>query len=166
MDDGLLHVLFVSTGNSSRSIMAEAMLNNRGRAGFKAYSAGRHPEGHIKPLALETLSQTGCDTSDLHPKSWDEFATIQAPRIDAVISLGENEFHGHYPIWYSDPVIVHWHVSTVESSTHTESERKYAYRIFFTQLEQLVLRLSGLDLGAVRGHDLERQLKAIAPKFS
>ena len=163
MADDILHVLFVSAGNSSRSIMAEAMLNKLGRKNFLAFSAGITPDGEVKSLALDTLMQTGCDTSDLHVKSWDEFAAIQAPRIDAVILMEQEKFQGRFPIRLSNPVVVHWRIPPVEGPEMTDIECQYAYRRFFAELEQLMLRLAGLDLGHVRGYDLEISLNHIAP---
>ena len=163
MPNEVVNLLFVSAGNSSRSIIAEALLTKLGRSGFKAYSAGNKPVGSINGLTLETLKQTGYDTSTLRSKSWNEFATIQAPRIDAVIVLDDGEIKDRFPIWFSDPVIVHWKFSKVDGAQTDATERQYAYRRLFGEMEQQILRLSGQDLAKVRGMPLESRLKKIAP---
>ncbi|PHS79737.1 MAG: hypothetical protein COB59_00145 [Rhodospirillaceae bacterium] len=163
MADDVVNLLFVSAGNSSRSIMAEALLEKLGRNGFKAYSAGSKPVGSINALTLETLKQTGYDTSALRSKSWNEFATIQAPRVDAVITLDDGQINDRFPIWFSDPVIVRWDFAKVDGTQTDATERQYAYRRLFGEMEQQILRLTGQDLAKVRGADLESRLKKISP---
>jgi len=161
--DYALNILFVSTRNSSRSIMAEALLNKLGRKAFQAFSAGRKPHGNVNAFTLEILKQTGYDTSNLRSKSWDDFATIQAPRLDAVIVIDGDGNKERYPIWFSDPVIVRWNFADVDSIQGTDQERQYAYRRLFGEMEQQILKLTGLDISKARGADLENRLKRIAP---
>lgn len=163
MADDVVNVLFVSAGNSSRSIMAEALLSKLGRTGFKVFSAGSTPVGSINALTLETLKQTGYDTSTLRSKSWNEFATIQAPRVDAVITLDNGEIKDRFPIWFSDPVIVHWDFAKVDGTQTDPTERQYAYRRLFGEMEQQILKLMGQDVTKLRGASLESRLKQIAP---
>jgi len=161
--DDVLNVLFVSDGNSSRSIMAETLLNKLGRNNFRAFSAGNKPHGNVNAFTLETLKQTGYDTAELRSKSWSEFATIQAPRIDAVITMWDVPVQDRYPIWFSDPVVVNWKFPKIDAQQANESERQYAHRRLFGDMEQQILKLTGLDLAKVRGTDLENRLKKIAP---
>lgn len=163
MAGDVLNILFVSSGNSSRSIIAEALLNKLGRNDFKAFSAGSKPLGHVNAFALETLKQTGYDTSNLRSKSWSEFATIQSPRIDAVITLDDGHIKERFPIWFSDPVVVNWNFKSIDGVKADEMECQYAYRRLFGEMEQQILKLSGLSLAKVRGFELASRLKNAAP---
>jgi len=158
-----LNVLFVCTENSSRSIMAEALLNKLGRDHFRGYSAGSHPLGYVSALALEILTETGYDTEPLRSKSWQEFETFQAPRIDAVIMLCDAVQKERSPIWYSNPVTVHWPFVNPDDMQGDEREHRNAFRHFFGDLEQQILKLTGEPLDGVRGAALKARLTAIAP---
>jgi len=161
--DDILNILFVSPDNSSRSIMAESLLNKIGRGSFKAYSAGSAPNGKVNVFATETLKQAGYDVSGVRSKSWNEFATLNAPRIDAVIMLYEAEKRERFPIWYSDPIVVCWKFKNAHGAHEDETKRRYAFRRLYGDIEQQILKLMSLNLGKAKGDALVAKLKSIAP---
>ena len=133
------NVLFLCTGNSARSILAEATLNAMGKGRFKAWSAGSHPAGKVNPYAIELLQKNRLSTEDLRSKSWDEFARADAPALDFVFTVCDNAAGELCPIWPGQPMTAHWGVpdpAAVEGSD--EAKRK----AFFTAWNQLQHRIS------------------------
>src|ERR1700722_11277439 len=102
------NVLFLCTGNSARSIMAEAILNRKGRANFTAYSAGSHPSGAVRPEAIRQLASAHLSVDGLRSKSWDEFATSGAPRLDFVFTVCDQAAKESCPVWPGQPMTAHW----------------------------------------------------------
>jgi len=121
-------VLFLCTGNSARSLMAEAMLNVLGHGGFEAFSAGSHPAGRVQPLAAELAASLGYPVERLRSKSWDEFANEGAPVMDFVITVCDNAAGETCPVWLGSPVMAHWGVPDPAHVTGDESQRRAAYR--------------------------------------
>jgi arsenate reductase len=133
------NVLFLCTGNSARSIVAEATLNAMGKGRFKAWSAGSHPAGKVNPYAIELLQKNRLPVEDLRSKSWDEFARADAPALDFVFTVCDNAAGELCPIWPGQPMTAHWGVpdpAAVEGSD--EAKRK----AFFTAWNQLQHRIS------------------------
>jgi len=158
-----LNILFLSPHNACRSIMAEALLMKLGRGKFRAFSAGAKPGDRVNPYVAETLKQVGYDTSEQFPKSWNEFVTPSAPRIDAVITLDAVLKNARLPIWYSNPVVVNWDFQSPDDVDGDDRERIGAYRRCYGDMEQQILKLSGQPVDGLKGTRLERVLASIAP---
>ena len=135
-----LHVLFLCTGNSARSILAEAYLNARGEGRFVAHSAGSHPAGKVNPLALELLSKNGLDTSKLRSKSWDEFARPGAPQLDFVFTVCDNAAGEACPAWPGCPATGHWGVDDPAAVQGSDEDRRAAFAKAFTLLAERIDR--------------------------
>lgn len=108
MSDRIYNVLFLCTGNSARSVLAEALLNKAGIGRFRAFSAGSHPRGAVHPMALEVLDGLGLETEGLRSKSWDEFAVDGAPEIDFIFTVCDNAAGETCPVWPGKPITAHW----------------------------------------------------------
>jgi len=143
-----LNVLFLCTGNSARSILAEAYLNAAGKGRFRAYSAGSHPAGKVNPLALDLLARNHLDTTGLRSKSWDEFARPGAPKLDFVFTVCDNAAGEVCPIWPGQPMTAHWGVADPAAVEGTDEAKHRAFMRAFTELStriNLFINLSGLD---------------------
>jgi arsenate reductase len=148
-------VLFLCTGNSARSIMAEAIMNYGGKPAFTAYSAGSHPFGAIRPEALYQLELAHLPTQGLHSKSWDEFAKPGAPELNFVFTVCDNAAKEVCPIWPGQPMTAHWGIADPATVKGTEDEIERAYREAFMLLDRriglfLSLPLSSLDRLAIK----------------
>jgi protein-tyrosine-phosphatase len=133
------NVLFLCTGNSARSILAEATLNAMGKGRFKAWSAGSHPAGKVNPYAIELLQKNRLSTEDLRSKSWDEFARADAPALDFVFTVCDNAAGELCPIWPGQPMTAHWGVPDPAAVEGSDETRRKA---FFTAWNQLQHRIS------------------------
>jgi protein-tyrosine-phosphatase len=134
-----LHVLFLCTHNSARSVLAEVLLNQMGRGRFRAYSAGSHPSGRINPFALELLERNRLPTAELRSKSWDEFARPGAPSLDFVFTVCDQAAGEACPIWPGQPMTAHWGIEDPAAVQGTDEEKRKA---FFRAYNQLQNRLS------------------------
>ena len=149
------NVLFLCTGNSARSIMAEAILNRKGRPNFVAYSAGSHPAGNVRPEALKQIGGAHMSTEDFRSKSWDEFAKPGAPQMDFVFTVCDNAANEVCPVWPGQPMTAHWGVPDPAVVQGTPEQIERAFREAFMILDRritlfLCLPLSTLDQLAIK----------------
>jgi len=149
------NALFLCTGNSARSIMAEAILNYKGRPNFTAYSAGSHPSGAVRPEALQQLEAAHLPTAGLRSKSWDEFAQPAAPQFDFVFTVCDNAAREVCPTWPGQPISAHWGVPDPAAVQGSPEEVERAFREAFFILERrislfLCLPLASLDSLALK----------------
>jgi arsenate reductase (thioredoxin) len=151
------NVLFLCTGNSARSIMAEAILNFKGRPNFTAYSAGSHPAGAVRPEALREIERAHLSTKGLRSKSWDEFAQPGAPEINFVFTVCDSAAKEVCPLWPGQPMTAHWGIPDPAAVTGSPDEIERAYREAFVSLDRriglfLALPLASLDKLAIQKH--------------
>jgi arsenate reductase (thioredoxin) len=149
------NVLFLCTGNSARSILAEAFLNRRGAPNFRAYSAGSHPMGRVNPNAIQQLRSAGLPTDGLRSKSWDEFAMPGAPRMDFVFTVCDAAAAEVCPVWPGQPITAHWGVADPAAVAGSQEEIARAFRDAFVTLGRrielfLSLPIEKLDALAVK----------------
>jgi len=154
------NVLFLCTGNSARSIMAEAVLNQKGKPNFSAYSAGSFPTGAVRPEAIKQLEAAHLPTAGLRSKSWDEFAKPGAPKLDFVFTVCDNAAKEVCPIWPGQPMTAHWGVPDPAAVAGTPDQVAKAFRDAFFQLDRritlfLSLPLASLDRLAIK-KDIDR----------
>jgi len=157
----LKNVLFLCTGNSARSIMAEVMLNHLGRGRFRAFSAGSHPTGKVNPIALETLEALGIKPSAVRSKSWEEFAAPGAPPIDLVLTVCDSAAAETCPVWPGRPVGAHWGVEDPAAVEGSDDERRAAFRRAATVLRLRIERLLELDIEGIDPATLRARLQQI-----
>lgn len=155
------HVLFLCTGNSARSILAEALLNKRGAGRFVAHSAGSYPKGQVHPLALDLLQSSGFDTAGLRSKSWDEFAAPGAPHLDFAFTVCDNAAGEVCPVWPGQPMTAHWGIPDPAAVEGSEAERKRAFLDAFVVLESRIDLFRSLPLGSLDRIRLKEQLDGI-----
>ena len=156
-----MNVLFLCTGNSARSILAEAYLNSAGSCRFKAYSAGSHPAGKVNPFALELLQQNRLPVADLRSKNWDEFARPGAPKLDFVFTVCDNAAGEACPVWPGQPITAHWGVADPAAVTGSDADKRNSFLRAFTELSARINLLLALPLDKLDRLTLKRRLDAI-----
>jgi protein-tyrosine-phosphatase len=161
MADAPYNVLFLCTGNSARSIMAEAIMNQVGGGRFKAYSAGSHPTGKVNPYALDLLKQSRMPVHGLRSKAWDEFAQPGAPRLDFVFTVCDNAASEVCPIWPGQPISAHWGVEDPAAVQGTDEARRRAFTTAFNQLRNRITMFASLPLDKLDGLALGQKLTEI-----
>lgn len=155
MADRVHNVLFLCTGNSARSLLAEALLNRDGAGRFKAYSAGSQPKGQPHPMALEVLGELGIDTGELRSKSWTEFSCADAPQMDLIITVCDNAAGESCPVWPGRPISAHWGIedpAAVEGEGQKaafQTASRYLYNRISLLLNLREDALSELELRAI-----------------
>jgi arsenate reductase (thioredoxin) len=154
------NVLFLCTGNSARSILAEAYLNAAGHSRFVAFSAGSHPGGKVNPFALELLQKNRIDTAGLRSKSWDEFAGPGAPELDFVFTVCDNAAGETCPVWPGKPATAHW---GIPDPAHVEGDeaRRAAFRKAYEQLARRIQLFMSLPIGKLDKLILKEKLAEI-----
>jgi protein-tyrosine-phosphatase len=165
MCDRVLHVLFLCTGNSARSIMAEALVNTLAPARLMAYSAGSHPKGVVHPYALEALQHFQVPSAGLRSKSWKEFTRPGAPPIDVVITLCDDAANETCPLWPGQPITAHWGLPDPAAVEGTEEHKRGAFVDTLHTLQRYVDRLLHLPLAALDRGSLQQQLMAISARI-
>ena len=149
------NVLFLCTGNSARSILAESILNHKGKPNFRAFSAGSHPTGRVNPHAIRQLETAGLPIAGLRSKSWDEFAKPGAPRVDFVFTVCDNAAHEVCPVWPGRPVTAHWGVPDPAAVAGSNEQIERAFREAFVTLDRRIglflnLPIASLDQLAIK----------------
>lgn len=161
MEERTFNVLFLCTGNSARSILAEAYLNSIGGERFRAFSAGSHPTGRVNPFALDLLARNRIPISGLRSKAWDEFAEPDAPRMDIIITVCDQAAGETCPVWPGQPVTAHWGVEDPASTAGTDQEKRAAFMKAFAVLQKRIALLTSLRLEALDAMATTQQLKRI-----
>ena len=161
MLDHPYNVLFLCTGNSARSIMAEAILNKIGAGRFRAFSAGSHPKGQINPQALQLLQSLGYDTSGFRSKSWSEFADADAPLLDFVFTVCDNAAGETCPVWPGQPMTAHWGVPDPALATGSPAEVALAFKDAYRMLNQRIGIFAALPLRSLDRLSLQNKLREI-----
>ena len=155
------NVLFLCTGNSARSIMAEAILNREGRGKFRAFSAGSQPKGRVHPYALDLLRKLNFDVSGFRSKSWSEFARPDAPKLDFVFTFCDDAAAETCPVWPGQPMTAHWGVPDPAAATGNEAEVRLAFADAFRMLNNRISLFVSLPLRSLDKLTLRKQLESI-----
>ena len=159
MNNRIFNVLFLCTGNSARSIMAEGLLNKLGAGRFRSFSAGSHPTGKVNPFALERLQLEGISLPDARSKSWDEFAQPGSPALDFVITVCDNAAGEVCPAWPGQPITAHWGV--FDPAAIVEDEKNIAFAKAFVILERRISIFTSLRFENLEPLALERRVREI-----
>ena len=157
----IYNVLFLCTGNSARSILAEAALGVLGAGRFAAYSAGSHPSGRVQPFAAEIALSLGYPAERLRSKSWDEFAAPGAPRMDLIFTVCDNAAGEACPVWLGHPATAHWGVPDPVEATGSDEERRRAFRAAYATLRKRIELLLALPIEKLERLELQRRLREI-----
>jgi arsenate reductase len=155
------NVLFLCTGNSARSIMAEAIMNHKGSPRFTAFSAGSHPSGAVRPEALRQLEIARISNADLRSKSWDEFASPDAPRMDFVFTVCDNAAKEVCPLWPGQPMTAHWGVPDPATVQGTREQIAKAFRDAFFLLDRRIRLFLCLPLHAIDHLAIKKEIDSI-----
>jgi len=155
------NILFLCTGNSARSIMAEAILNRKGKPNFTAYSAGSHPTGKVRPEALKQLELAHLSTEGLRSKDWSEFAQPGAPRLDFVFTVCDNAAKEVCPVWPGQPMTAHWGVPDPAAVAGTPEQIEKAFREAFMILDRRISLLLCLPLASLDKLAIKKELDRI-----
>ncbi len=158
---GRYNVLFLCTGNSARSIMAEAILNYKGRPNFTAYSAGSHPAGEVRPEALRQIELARLSTNGLRSKSWEEFAQPGAPEMNFVFTVCDNAAKEVCPVWPGQPMTAHWGIPDPAAVTGTPDEIERAFREAFFMLDRRISLLLCLPIASLDRLAIQKEIDKI-----
>ncbi len=165
MTEYVYNVLFLCTGNSARSILAECILNREGRGRFRAFSAGSQPKGQVHPFALELLKKMNHPTAGLRSKSWDEFAQPGAPTLDFVFTVCDNAASEVCPIWPGQPMTAHWGVPDPAAAEGSDAERHLAFADAYRMLSNRISIFTNLPMHSLDRLTLQNRLDEIGRPF-
>lgn len=158
------NVLFLCTGNSARSIMAEGLLNLLGHGRFRAYSAGSQPTGRVNPFAIEQLQHIGYEAQDLRSKSWDEFAAADAPVMDFIFTVCDNAAGEVCPIWPGHPASAHWGFEDPAAVDGSDEEKRAAFHRIFHEIRNRLQLFLSLPMDKLDRASLHHELRSIGEK--
>lgn len=161
MTDKIFNVLFLCTGNSARSILAEAILNRVGQGKFKAYSAGSHPKGEVHPYTIQLLKTLNYNTEFARSKNWDEFAVAGAPQMDFVFTVCDSAAAEACPIWPGQPMTAHWGIPDPAAADGTEAERHLAFDDAYRMLNNRISIFVSLPMSSIDKLALQKRLDQI-----
>ncbi len=161
MNERVFNVLFLCTGNSARSILAEAILNSLGKSRFRAFSAGSHPKGEVNRFAIELLRKQGLDVSGLRSKSWDEFAAPGAPHLDFVFTVCDNAAGEVCPIWPGQPMTAHWRIEDPAAVEGSDEEKRSAFSTASRLLQNRISLFTNLRFARLDEMAIKRKLDEI-----
>jgi protein-tyrosine-phosphatase len=160
-EEKIYNVLFLCTGNSARSILAEAILNRLGKGRFNAYSAGSHPKGRVHPYTIDLLKRLNYPIDAARSKSWDEFTAPGAPALDFVFTVCDNAAHEVCPIWPGQPMTAHWGVPDPVVAQGSEAERRFAFADAHRMLWNRISIFVSLPIRSLDKLSLQKRLEAI-----
>ena len=161
MSDRIYNVLFLCTGNTARSILAESILRKEGHGRFRSFSAGSRPKGRVNPFALKVLAAMDYPTDDLRSKSWEEFASSEAPRMDFVFTVCDNAAQESCPVWPGQPMSAHWGIEDPAEAVGTDLEKEAAFVTAFRLLRNRVAVFTSLPLASIDRLSLGARLRDI-----
>ena len=161
MTDRAFNVLFLCTGNSARSILAEAILEGIGKGRFRGFSAGSHPAGEVNPFAIELLQQQNFDTTGLRSKSWDEFAAAGAPHLDFVFTVCDNAAGEVCPVWTGKPMTAHWGIADPAAITASDEDKRKPFAAAFKLLHRRIALFTSLPLEKLDAQAIRREVDQI-----
>lgn len=161
MAEKVFNVLFLCTGNSARSVIAEAIMNRVGQGRFKAYSAGSQPKGEVHPYTLDLLRQMNFDTAFARSKDWSEFAEPGAPELDFVFTVCDNAANEACPVWPGQPMTAHWGVPDPAAAEGTEAEKHLAFAEAYRMLDSRISIFTSLPLSSIDRLSLQKRLDDI-----
>jgi protein-tyrosine-phosphatase len=159
-----LNVLFLCTGNSARSIIAEAIMNREGRGRFKAYSAGSHPKGEVNPSTIRLLQSLHYKTDEFRSKSWDEFAGPDGPRLDFVFTVCDDAAAEVCPIWPGQPMTAHWGMPDPANATGAPTQIALAFSDAYRMMNNRITLFMNLPMASLDRLSLQRRLEAIGQR--
>jgi arsenate reductase len=159
--DNIYNVLFLCTGNSARSILAESLLNRWGRGRFRAYSAGSHPKGEVHPIALALLQQLDFPIEGLRSKPWDEFEAPDAPPLHFIFTVCDNAAGEVCPVWPGKPITAHWGIPDPAAVAGSEADKWSAFRAALRALDNRIQAFTSLPLASMQGSQLKTELDRI-----
>jgi len=163
--DKIYNVLFLCTGNSARSVMAEVLLNHWGKGRFRAFSAGSHPTGRIHPFTLDLLNGLKLPTAGLRSKSWDEFALPNAPILDFVFTVCDQAAGEVCPIWPGQPITAHWGFPDPAAFVGPDVEKRALFADVFRQIENRIKIFAALPLEKLDRLAIQRQVRELGAKL-